>query len=157
MNLIQQLRIAFSARLRPEALQDSIELEEWEQKNLAHIGRFPWTELTAEDWEKYSDVISWLSPAAFCYYLPSLIKVSVEENLPNLIAVASIVMMLDRSPRTDWWDDFFRKRWTLLSMRECEVVQGWLFWIASCPESAYPDDSLERSLATVDLLISLIN
>ncbi|VXC32202.1 conserved hypothetical protein [Burkholderia sp. 8Y] len=90
---------------------------------------------------------------AFCYYLPGVLKCSMEERAPSLIVVHSVISMLDRSPNPEWWDDFFRNRWTLLTNKECTVVQEWLFWINSLNDSGFDETTIERSLDTLQLLI----
>lgn len=153
MNISSMLE-AFQWRIRPIVISDSIHLSKYELDDLLFITSFDWNEITGELWEKYFDVISWFSPDAFCYYLPSIIKVSIEESQPNLIVVESIVYMLDRNPEPEWWDEFFLKRWTLFTIQECKAIQEWIFWLSSFNKSNHDDDSLERALETIELLIS---
>lgn len=154
-DLVLALQEAFQWRARPKLMTESKQLSSHEIDELSTLAHFDWPELTGETWEKCFDAIFLFSPEAFCYYLPGLIKVSFEEREPNLISVSSIVGMLDRSPTPEWWDDFFLARWPLLTVAECKVVQEWLLWLSSLDNSSYSDDSLERALDTVSLLIKL--
>lgn len=153
MNLVSAIQQAFQWRVSPVLLSDSKELTKQELADLSYISKFSWNEITGDQWEKYFDVTNLLSPEAFCYFLPGLMKASLEENQPNLISVVNIITMLDRSPKPDWWDDFFVARWPLFTLSEYKVIQDWIFWLASSENSSHSDDSLERALETLDLLI----
>lgn len=153
MNISLMLE-AFAGRTRPIVMTNSLELSKDDLDDLLCIACFDWNELTGEHWEKYFDVTSWFSPEAFCYYLPSIIKVSIEEHQPNLIVVDSIIWALDRSPRTESWDELFLQRWPLLSIDECRSIQEWVFWLSSFSNSNLVDDSLARAVETLELLIS---
>lgn len=154
MNLLNSIREAFGWRSRPAILSDSKELTTTELSNLLTICLLKWDEVTSNDWEQFFDVVSWFSPEAFCYYLPSIYKASIEENNPNLIVVAHILYMLDRSPTPEWWDDFFLARWPLLTEQEYKVTQEWIWWLSSLKNSSYSDDTLMRALQTIELLIA---
>lgn len=157
MNLIGSIEHAFDWRNRPDLLTGPNELSSDEREAVERIGAHTWKKITADQWERDFDAVSWLSPLAFCYYLPSIFKVSIEENNPNIIVASTIISMLDRSPCPEWWDDYFSSRWCRLNVRECEVVKEWLFWLSSAEVSSHSDDSLERCLVTVDLITSTNN
>ncbi|MFC5474673.1 hypothetical protein [Paraherbaspirillum soli] len=154
MDLLPAIEDAFAWRVRPDVLTDSKQLSDAELDDVLAISRLDWREVTSEKWEQYFDVICWLSPLAFCFYLPGIFKATIDDNEPNLIVVGSIVSMLDRSPKPEWWDDFFLPRWTLLTEPECRVTQEWILWLSNFGNAALSDDALERSLQTLELLIS---
>ena len=149
INLVTQ---AFFGRCRPTVISDSVNLSNWEVDALSYISSFDWCDLSGDVCEKCFDVFSLLSPDAFCYYLPGVIKASVEEGQPNLIVVSAIVSMLDRSANQEWWDDYFFQRWSLLSVDELSAVEEWVYWLASIDIKAYSDDSLERAIDTLSAL-----
>ena len=88
----------------------------------------------------------------FQYYLPSLIKVSIEDNEPNLIAVISVIDMLDSSHIVEYWDEYFLSRWGGFTKDEYAVIQDWVWWMSSFDDKAIADDSLMRALQTLELL-----
>lgn len=150
--LKDQISRAFAWRSFPEIFTDSDELTSDELCNLSRIRDLHWEQLTVNDWEANFDALSWLSPGAFCYYLPSILILTIEDCEPNLIVVLNIIAMLDRSPVPEWWDSFFRNRWTLLNQQELSTIEEWLYWILECSDRAVSDDSLERALGTLELL-----
>ncbi|WP_156829853.1 hypothetical protein [Methylovulum miyakonense] len=150
--LINSIKSAFGWRSRPAILSNSKQLSSGDKSDLLTIGNLKWEEVTCEDWEKNFDVISLFSPEAFCYYLPGVYKASIEENLANLIVVSNIIDSLDRSPTPEWWDDWFLKRWPLLTLPEYKVTQDWIWWLSSFKNSQFSDDSLMRALHTIELL-----
>jgi len=147
------VRTSFSQRVRPVKATNSLELSSDEQENLKEIFQFSWKETSAKDWERLSDVVSWFSPEAFCYYLPGIIVASIEENCPTLTAVCNLLFMLDRTPSLELWDNFFFERWTLLNSQELEAVATWIHWLSGLQGFILDDISLTRVLLNIDLLI----
>jgi hypothetical protein len=153
LNILNAIQRAFAGRSRPATLTDSHELTLMELAELESFSRLNWDQVTCADWEKYFDVVNWFSPDAFCYYLPGICGATIAENEPNLIVVSSILSMLDRSPKPEWWDDYFIARWTHLTEQECRAIQEWILWLSAFDAFSYSDDSLTRALQTLDLLI----
>lgn len=152
ITLIKYVKEAFSWRKYKICFTDSNQLSADEMESVLFISKLHWEDTSSDMWERCFDVISWLSPLAFCYYLPGIMISAIKDNEPDLIVVISIISMLDRSPNPDYWDEFFIKRWTLLTPDECSVVQRWIFWLSSFTTSMN-SDSLIRALETLDLLI----
>lgn len=145
---------SFKWRKKPNILTGSNDLSCDEVEGVRAIGACEWSETTGDLWEKYNDVLSWLSPEAFCYYIPGVMVSSINDSEPNLIVVNNLVGMLDRTPSPDWWDDFFVERWSLLTIKECNVLRGWLIWLSSFENSSIDKNSFYRAIETVGLLIS---
>jgi hypothetical protein len=133
-------------------MTDSQELSEFELNSLDSIAGYQWVDVAPAFWESHSDVVSWLSPTAFCYYLPSILLASIEQDWPNLSAVHSLMFMLDRTPDREFWDSHFEARWSLLKRAELAAVQAWLEWLSDQPEAAFDETSLIRAALTLDLL-----
>lgn len=112
----------------------------------------PWSSLTGSQLETHFEAIFWLTPEAFCYYLPGIFTAGIRENKPSLIVNHSLVGMLDRSPDPLSWDDFFLARWPQLTAGECEATQAWLLWLSSVGDTSYSESSLSRAFDTLDLL-----
>ncbi|HEM7809812.1 TPA: hypothetical protein U2L28_003383 [Burkholderia multivorans] len=152
-DLIFRISECFKSRKKPDVLVGSNELTYDEIEEVNFVGAYDWSETTGDLWEKYSAVLSWFSPDAFCYYLPGVMVSSIKENEPNLIVVSNLIGMLDRTPNSDWWDDFFVARWPLLTLKECNALQEWLIWLSSAENSSFDQNSIERALGTIGLLI----
>lgn len=153
MSLLAIINDAFQWRKRPAQFAELVKLSEDELSELSAITCLEWTEVTAEIWEKNFDVISILSPEAYCYYLPGVMKASVEDGYSNLVVVSNVIAELDRSPTPEWWDDFFLSHWPKFTVPEYKAIQEWIFWLSSLENSPYTDDSLDRALETINLLI----
>jgi len=143
---------AFGERRRPISIIESKQLSDHEIAEFSAFGSLSWNEVNGDLWHQHFDIVSFLSPEAFCYFLPGVLKASFEENEPNLIVVSSIINMLDRSAQPEWWDEFFLARWSLLTIPEGEVIQAWLFWLSTLKNRSYSDESLERASMTLSLL-----
>ncbi|ALL67780.1 hypothetical protein K788_00005900 [Paraburkholderia caribensis MBA4] len=152
-DLLENIKSAFGWRTKPIEISCSLQLTDDEVSEVEALGKLTWEQTSSELWEKNSGAVSWFSPMAFCYYLPGILKCSIVDRTTGLIVVHSIMSMLDRSPNPEWWDDFFLKRWPLLTNGECKVMQEWLFWISALNNSDFDDSSIERALETMQLLI----
>lgn len=154
MNLVKKIKEAFEWRTRPtvDELITSTELTYDEVDSVMHIGKNDWYHVTADDWETYSEAYSFLSPSAFCYYLPSMLKVTIEDNNPNLLVTSHIIQTLDRSPLIEWWDEWFYERFTLLTQAELDVLQEWVIWLSSFENNPFSDITYSRALDTLSLL-----
>lgn len=150
--LSKTIRQAFGHRARPTSLSGSSQLSQMELMDLVTFSGFEWDNVDADMWEKHFDMISLLSPEAFCYYLPGICTASLLEKRPDLIVVSAVIGMLDRTPTPEWWDDFFLERWPQLTAPECEAVQQWVWWLTTLPGTSHSEESLMRALHTLELL-----
>lgn len=152
MTVIDRLRKAFESRVRPSKVH-SEQVNNQEMISVEYFleGLYEGKVDKALLQENH-DAIYWLSPDAFCYYLPRIIEVSLYEGLDDLIAVEAIISMLDRSPSPEFWDDFFLSRFTLLSYQECESMQSWVLFLLENTTIVYNSDSLARAFDTLQVL-----
>ena len=90
------------------------------------------------------------TPEAFIYYLPSLLTLSAAHPDQSLLPVDGVLMMLDRSPIPEYWDEFFCERFLLLNPIECEAMSEWLIYLTK--NSIYDDGTLGRAFDTLDLI-----
>lgn len=155
LSVAKKIKTAFATRRRPNNAAASSELTEDEMAALNEITALDWRETDAARWEKLAEVVSWLSPDGFCYYLPGILVSTLEERCPNLIAACSVLFMLDRTPAIEMWDEFFLERWSLLTVAELESVAEWIDWISQEEGVAIDEVSLTRALLNIDLLMTL--
>jgi hypothetical protein len=150
--LIQSAADAFGWRSPPDKLTDSVQIGAEDMADLVTFARNSWAETTVVLWEQHFDVIHYFSPLAFCYYLPGVIKATVEANEANLVVVGSVIGQLDRSPTPAWWDDHFLSRWPLLTAPELDVMQAWIIWLTTCGHNPFWQGELDRAFDTLSLL-----
>jgi len=150
------LDTAFSHRGSPSQMSDSKQLSDVEYGEVMSFEGVRWEELTFEQVERNSDAVFWFSPEAFCYYLPGFLLVSLREGRLDANAYDSIIGMLDRSPEPDYWDDFFRPRWTLLTAEEVTAVAAWADWFRRIEPDAFHGNTFERVRATLGLLVECL-
>ena len=112
-----------------------------------------WEVMDSDFLVKNSDALYAVTPEAFCYYLPAFLVHGFEHRQTPPIYVDAILGMLDRSPNPDLWDDSFRRRWTLLHIDECQVVEKWILALSECSEGAFDQLILDRAFDTVQLLM----
>lgn len=155
--ILETIDAAFKERGLPKELYTSRGLSDCELKELENFSIYDWRDMNGEQLENNYEALYWLSPQAFCFYLPGIMSASVRENEPNLICVHSIINMLDRSPDESTWDDFFISRWTILNTKECDAVIEWIVWLTSFEDSPFSESALSRSFDTMVLLRSRSN
>jgi hypothetical protein len=153
MNLLNEIKEAFSWRVKPTILSNSTQLSDDDLNDIQLMGQYDSHNLDSDFSEYHWNVFCLLSPQAFCYYLPAIYRFSIEDNTINLLPVSVVINMLDRTPNKNWWDDSFIETWTLLTISELEVTQQWLLFL--CDLKLTSDDflSIDRSFDTINLLI----
>jgi hypothetical protein len=152
VNTLRLIEEAFSHRRTPGLFLVSEQLAPHECADVISFWGKPWSSVTGLELEKHFEAIFWLTPEAFCYYLPGILSAGIHENKPWLIVNHSLVNMLDRSPDPTSWDDFFLARWPQLTSKECEATQAWILWLSSFEDGSYWEGSLSRAFDTLELL-----
>ena len=150
--LLAEISDAFSWRKRPNLMTTSNELTKHEEDSLLKIFDLDANDISADDWENEFDILTLLSPDAFCYYLSSILRVSVKENELNLIVVFNLVTMLNRSPNEDWWELSFLERWSLLTENELDAIGNWFYWMLDFQSRSISDEMIEKTLETLQIL-----
>ncbi|WP_151192236.1 hypothetical protein [Desulfomicrobium orale] len=152
--LLHKLKNAFRERKKSKKyIYDNFICDEREE--IESIINKNWDELTSDILEKNFEVLNWLSPEDFCYYIAGVIYVSINENNPELLVINSIINMLDRSCNLSYWDENFSKRWTLFNNSELDVIYEWIIWLSS--HKIYDEISLLRSLYCIEYIKNIIN
>ncbi len=148
---------AFSTRKLPDILCSRENVDEHDFKDVEEFCSSHWSKLNCNTIEKYFDVLPLLSPDAFLYFLPGVIKAGVEEGCPNLLINQSLVSNLDRSPDPENWDSYFLARWSKLRKDECNVVEEWLLWLGVSDSCLFSECMIDRALETIALIRNLEN
>jgi hypothetical protein len=155
MELMQLISSAFCWRQKPQNCIESLELSRDERNEVAAALNCDLKLLGAEALEHQFEAIYWLSPDAFCYFLPAIMLSGMRENVPSLIVYHSIVGMLDiHATSPSELDDFTRERFTRLTEIELNAVEHWLWWLSEQPQSGIAPDRIMRSIETVEMLRS---
>ena len=144
VELLSDLNSAFTSRRRPRRLTASGQLSKDEALSAARFENKTWRDVTLEMLREDHEVLFWLSPEAFCYYLPGVLSVAVSEDDASLDIYDTIIYMLDRTSEPAYWDDFFVSRWTLLSPVECEAVRRWVDWFMKKRKAEFYENTQER-------------
>ncbi len=152
MTLLNKIERSFKKRKKPLEFIGSDELSKDEYNDLNEFIKIHPNDMTADDLEEHYEIIFWLSSEAFIYYLPFILCTGVKVEEPNLLINHSIIGMLDRSSDPSLWDDFFIKRWALLSNEEYDAVQEWILWLSSFDNTSYSESSLSRSFDILEVL-----
>jgi hypothetical protein len=152
MSVLNKFQLAFRDRTRPGILTMSDQLDAAEYADVMALSGKHWSEIDCTFLEKHFEVINWLSPKAFCYYLPGICCAGVKQNRPDLPIYSSIIGMLDRSPDPQNWDTFFVERWPLLNKVECEAMQEWVLWLSSEGGQYFYDNTVSRAFDTLEFV-----
>ena len=153
-NLLCNIELAFKNRTKPKLFLLDNQIAEHEYQDIKDLINKHWSEIDCLWLEKHFEFINWLTPEAFCYYLPGILSASIKQREPELIVNHSIIQLLDRTLDINSWDEFFEKRFSMLNIEENKVVQEWLLWLSSFNEISISDSSLSRAFDTLDLLIN---
>jgi len=149
---LERIHAAFADLAPPATMTDSKQLSDYEYAEVMSFEGVPWQEVTFVQIADNSDAVFWFAPEAFCYYLPGFLAAGLKANRWDTNAYDSLIGMLDRSPEPDYWDDFFRPRWTLLSAAQIEAVAAWVNWLQVVQPEAYFGKTYDRALDTLTLL-----
>ncbi|KAF1035081.1 MAG: hypothetical protein GAK33_04989 [Burkholderia lata] len=150
--IMRHLRAAFSERVRPTSVVPAVSSNTNDYSDALHFSNLLWDETSAHDWTTYADAIYRFTPDAFCYFLPGIMRVSVEDNQVALTVVESLIGSLDRSPVAEYWDDYFLQRWPKLTDIECDAVIEWIGWLNEHPLSPFAKDTILRACETLELV-----
>lgn len=123
---------AFGWRQPPLCYLASPQLSEDDKAKALSCQGKDWRSFTCLQLQRAHDLLSLLSPDAYCYCLPGIMSAVVRDNRPDLAMVDSILLCLDQSPNPDAWDGFFRNRWSKFTLEEYDAIEQWLWWLCEC-------------------------
>ncbi|MFC3375094.1 hypothetical protein ACFOLJ_04160 [Rugamonas sp. CCM 8940] len=154
MPINKEIEEAFGWRALPEQV---VAVSRWADDDdqldaLSLLGR-DWRGLSCAEWNAKSDAIHHFVPAAFAYYLPSVLTLVAADPAQWLAPTDSILGMLDRSPTPAYWDDHLLGCFNDLREAEFAALANWLLFLAEHPEQTQCDDgTLGRAFDTIELL-----
>jgi hypothetical protein len=119
----------FAHRELPKVMTDSLQLSDIEFDEVMSFDKRDWRDIDFDLVERSADAVFWFAPEAFCYYLPGFLTAGLRANRTDTNAYDSLIGMLDRNSEPDYWDDFFRPRWILLSVEKIDAVSAWSRWL----------------------------
>lgn len=146
------IHAAFADRARPAILTDSKQLLDFEYDEVMLFDQMRWQDVEIAHVDQAPDAVFWFSPEAFCYYLPGFLVAGLRENNVDSNAFDSIIGCLDRSPEPDYWDDFFRPRFTLFRVSELDAISTWVCWMEMVQPDAFHESTYQRARDTLELL-----
>ena len=156
-NILALIGNAFAGRQPPDSFFEKESYLESEYPVEAHneilsIRDMHWSDISCELLDRYYDIDIWLSSEAFIYYLPGILTAGIKQDNHNLLVYSHIIGNLDRMPVPEYWDDYFLRRWPLLTIKELEAVEEWVFWIKQRDAINYYPNTFDRVYATLTLL-----
>ncbi len=122
-----------------------------EQKDASWFEWRNWREISRKDWEEHRDAIFAFTPEQFAYYLPSILKINLEDPEEWFWPASHVLEVLDRSPVVDYWDDFFKSRFLGLKKEEYVALKEWLLCLRD-GQGVAADNSIDRAFDTISLL-----
>jgi hypothetical protein len=143
---------AFTNRAPPLVLTDSMQLTDCEYADVMSFEGLGWQDISFSHVERCPDAVFWFSPDAFRYYLPGILAAGLKENRWDSNAYDALIGSLDRTPRPDYWDDFFLPRWPTLSAAQIDAVAAWVHWLAAVQPDVVYGNLYERVQDTLALL-----
>lgn len=161
IELIRKVEKAFAHRKIPSevvVMEGRLQIDSDVEDGLWFQGK-DWREISKENWDQRHWGLSYLSPEAFAYYLPSILILTVRDpsNSPEL-AVDSFVWQLDSSPGIENLSPL-SYRYFEFTDEEFEVIKEWLLWACeNMPHVFYgravggPGDGFGRAFDAIDLI-----
>ncbi|MBL8524566.1 MAG: hypothetical protein JNN20_12815 [Betaproteobacteria bacterium] len=151
MTFPERIAATFLKRERPvTVLAPNIQIESGDGSAEAFLG-LDWQEISWELWEKNSDAFYQFSPAAFIYYLPSILSLSSQDLARWFWPADCLLELLNHSPMVENWSSFTTARLIGLSSAEYDLMKEWVLLLAD--SKAYgKDKALEFAFDTLEIL-----
>jgi hypothetical protein len=147
----EQLMLAFPVEPVPEALFDKRYPCDSDQDDAALLQGMAWTDVAPEFWRDHWWGLTSLRPEAFVYYLPSVLGISVTDDLPYDLVRGSLIHVLDTSADSATIPHFTWDRMLLLGPPEFECLETWCAIVAS---KGWFDDTLQQE--RVELTVTVL-
>lgn len=150
----KEIEQAFAWRALPEqvAAPSRWANDDDHDEALYFLGR-DWRALSRAEWGAKSSAIYHFLPAAFAYYLPSVLTLVAADPAEWLRPADSLLGMLNRSSTPAYWDDHLLACFGELREAEFAALSNWLLFLAQhAGQAQCGADQLGRAFDTVELL-----
>lgn len=152
-----EIEAAFGERQKPAIITDSHQLTRGEKAAVMQLASMANEEVPIDFWRKSIDLISFLNPESFAYYMPS-IMLSVSSDIANgeySFCFISLLNIFNRHPAPlQCWDDYSRKRVSLFSIAELGAIERWLWSLLETQRLTEADsDAVCRSIDVINTII----
>jgi hypothetical protein len=147
MTFPEKIAATFLKRERPvSVLAPNIQIESGDGSAKAFLG-LDWQTISWELWEKNSDAFYQFSPAAFIYYLPSILSLSSQDLDRWFWPADCLLELLNHSPMVENWSSFTTARLIGLTSAEYDLMKEWVLLLAD--SKAYGKGILQAETAKV--------
>ena len=150
--IVKQINEAFKMRYRPEKLIASDSLTSFEIDEVNQFCVDSYSSISERLLDDNYEVLSAVTPDAFAYYLPMVIKYSLENHSIDNMSADSIIGYIDRSDKFENWEEFFVKRWSLFSTEELSSIEEWMIWFSGEIKDEYFESKLTRGFDVIQEL-----
>ena len=116
---------AFNHRKPPDRVRDESDRKEADADFFS--GR-QWKWISIDDWNTHSDAIFEFNTEAFCYFLPSIMILSMSNMHPN-VTLNSLIGFFDADYDCDMWTDYMKNRTRALSYEELSALNQWVYYL----------------------------
>jgi hypothetical protein len=138
--IVNSIREAFAARSLPAIVIESEECLDCEIADVEKALDLNWNVATAKELDQIAGFIFWLTPEAFCWFLPRITIHSLELDTPTLLIVSSIIGVFGSPTRDDEkLDGFLGPRLRILTAAEKRALKDWFEYLLEIPELESPE------------------
>lgn len=135
----------FSSRQLSQNIVEEIKLSEFELLHLDKFLKVDINNIDSEVFEEYYEVLLWLNPQSFVFYLGILIKVTIREKSPEGVAVDLILQIIGAGVT-----NFAQSRFSLLHKAEIELIEEWIFWLSEYQSNPFRDEICMMALTQIE-------
>jgi len=156
MNFIERVERVFASRKMPVELVGRVEPGSYssDEQHALWFAQRDWRSLTSEDWIKHGDAVFRFTHEAFAYYLPSLLKISIEAPDKWLNAASAIVTLLESGSALENWGYSHKSGFVGFSCDEFAIIREWLLFFQDREtyNEPYGTERVNRALGTLRIL-----
>jgi hypothetical protein len=121
------------------------------QDDLSILQGKRWDQIDPSDFRFHFEIVCWLTPSAFRYYLPAIIACSIDElrscgHLSETELVVDYTLKMLVRAESEKVETRYSEMWSALSGDQMRVVRKWVSVLAKQPE-ALPISSEDLSVA----------
>lgn len=152
--LVRRIEAAFSARQAPDAVLNIKPGQDWfdsDEKDTLWFHQREWRSISIEEWDRRHFALSFFTPEALAYYLPSIMLHSILAPGECLTAVSSVIYTLSSNSDSS---KALNIRYMVLNREERSVLKEWILMLFDNPAYGYRENAGEllRAVATLDSL-----